>query len=100
MSVHGASIATVSTDKDRIPRKIKKRNFQKFRSQGIKLLKNQTTQVKNQKWIVALMKIIIILKTPPLYKNKQDYGDGTNDKARESDDSPNDTDGCKINIDD
>ena len=46
------------------------------------------------------MKIIIILKTPPLYKNKQDYGDGTNDKARESDDSPSDTDGCARNFDD
>ena len=30
MSVHGASITTVSTNKDRIPHKDKKRKFQKF----------------------------------------------------------------------
>ena len=32
MSVHGASITTISTDRYRIPRKNKKRNFQKFLS--------------------------------------------------------------------
>ena len=36
--------------------RIKERNFQKFQSQGIKYLKNQTNKEKNQKWIVALMK--------------------------------------------
>ena len=40
------------------------------------------------------------LKTPPPYKNKQDYVGGTNDKTRESDDSPSDTDGCARNLDD
>ena len=38
--------------------------------------------------------------TPPQYENKQDYIDGTNDKTRESDDSPSDTDVCERNIDD
>ena len=36
MSVHGASITTVSPGGERIPRKKKKRNFHKFQSQGIK----------------------------------------------------------------
>ena len=36
MSVHGASITAVSPDKDRIPCRIKKIKFRKFRSQGIK----------------------------------------------------------------
>ena len=36
MSVHGASITNVSPDRERIPRKKKKRNFQIFQSQGIK----------------------------------------------------------------
>ena len=36
MYVHGESITTISPDGERIPRKKKKRNFQKFQSQGIK----------------------------------------------------------------
>ena len=40
------------------------------------------------------------MKKPRQYKNKQDYSGGTNDKTRESDDSPNDTDGCAKNLDD
>ena len=40
------------------------------------------------------------LKTPPPYKNKQDYVGGTNDKTRESYDSPSDTDGCARYLDD
>ena len=62
------------------------------------LLKNHTTQVKKQKWIVALMKIYKIKKTPPPYKNMQDYIGSTTYKARESDDSPSGTDGCAINM--
>ena len=38
--------------------------------------------------------------TPPPYKNNQDYDGGNNDKTRESDYYPSDTDGCKRNIDD
>ena len=38
--------------------------------------------------------------TPPPNTNNKDYTDGTNDKTRESDDYPSDTDGCEINIDD
>ena len=44
MSVHGATITTVSPDIYSIPQKNIK-YFQKFRLHGIKLLKNQTTQV-------------------------------------------------------
>ena len=33
-------------------------------------------------------------KTPPPYKNKQDYDGGNNDKTLEYDDYPSDTDGC------
>ena len=43
--------------------------------------------------------------TPPLYTNKHEYIGGTNEKirnsqTRESEDSPSDTDGCEINLDD
>ena len=38
-------------------------------------------------------------KTSPPYKNKQDYVGDNNDKTREYDDSPSDTDGCAINLD-
>ena len=63
MSVHGGSTTTILPDGDLVSRKNKKRNFQRFRSQGIKLLKNQTTQVKEQKWIVVLMKKYTIKNT-------------------------------------
>ena len=43
VSVLGESITTVSPDRDLIPRKKKKINFQKFQSKGIKALKIQTT---------------------------------------------------------
>ena len=36
MSVHGTSTMTVPPDRERIPSKEKKRNLQKFQSQGIK----------------------------------------------------------------
>ena len=62
------------------------------------LLKNHTTQVKKQKWIVAFIKKYIFKKTPPPYKNMQDYVRSTTYKTRESDDSPSGTDGCAINM--
>ena len=37
-------------------------------------------------------------KTPSSCKNKQDYIGGTNDKTRESGDSPSDNDGCAIKL--
>ena len=37
-------------------------------------------------------------KTPSLFKNKKDYIRGNNEKTRESDDSPSDTDGCERNL--
>ena len=37
---------------------------------------------------------------PPPCKNTQDYVVGTNDKTRESNDSPSDTDGGARNLDD
>ena len=51
-----------------------------------------------------MIKKTIIKLTPPLYTNKHEYVGGTNEKTRdsqtrESDDSPSDTDGCAINLD-
>ena len=57
MSIHEASITAAFTDKCCIPCKIKKK-YQKCSSQEKRVSKKQTTQVKNQKWIVSLMKII------------------------------------------
>ena len=99
MSVHGASRTTVSPDKERTPHKIMF-FLQKFRSKEKKVFKNQKTQVKKQKWIVSLMKKNIIKKTPPPCKNKQDYVGGNNDKTRDDDDYPSDTDSCARNLDD
>ena len=46
------------------------------------------------------MKRKIIQKTPPPFKNKEDYISGTYEETRESDDSPSDTDGCARNLGD
>ena len=37
-------------------------------------------------------------KTPPPFKNEQDYIVGTNEKTCESNDSPSDTYGCARNL--
>ena len=37
-------------------------------------------------------------KTPPLFKNKEDYIGDTNEKTREFDDSPSETDVCVRNL--
>ena len=39
-------------------------------------------------------------KTPPPFKNNQDYRGDNNEKTREYDDSPSDTDGCARNLGD
>ena len=86
-------------------RRIKKRNLQKFQSQEIKSLKNQTTKVKNQKVDSSIDETKINLKLTSLpYTNKQDYVGGTNDKTRDSqtrnsEDFLSDTDGCARNLD-
>ena len=46
------------------------------------------------------MKKTNLKKIPPPYKNRKDYVGGTNDKTREYDDSPSDTDGCARHLDD
>ena len=40
----------------------------------------------------------ITKKTPPPFKNKEDYIGDTNEKTHESDDSPSKTDGCASNL--
>ena len=50
--------------------------------------------------VVALIKKTDLKLTPSPYTNKQDQVGVTNDKTRESDDYPSDTDGCARNIDD
>ena len=52
-----------------------------------------------------MIKKTIIKLTPPLYTNKHEYVGGNNEKTRDSqirdsDNSPNDTDGFARNIDD
>ena len=44
------------------------------------------------------MKKTNLKKIPPPYKNRKDYVGGTNDKTREYDDSPSDTDGCALTM--
>ena len=44
------------------------------------------------------MKEYIIIKKPPPFKNKVDYRGDTNDKTRESDVSPSNTDNCARNL--
>ena len=44
------------------------------------------------------MQKTIIRKTPPPFKNKEDYIGDTNEKTCGSDDSPSATDGCVRNL--
>ena len=48
------SIMSESQDGGRIPRKKKKRNYQKPQSQGIKWIKFKTTYAKKQSLVVSL----------------------------------------------
>ena len=89
----------ISTDKDSIPCKDKKKKISETFITGndsTQELDNPSKKAKVDRRIDE--KNIIFKKT--LYKNNQDYDGGTNDKTREYDDSPSDTDGCEINIDD
>ena len=79
MSVHGASITTVSPDGERIPRKKKKK------LSGISITGNKITQEPDNKSkkskvgsIIDEKQIHVELTLPP-NTNKQDYAGGTND---------------------
>ena len=73
---------------------------------GNKITQEPENQSKTSKVDIIIDETKINLKlTPPRYKNKQDYGGGTNDETRdsqtrESEDSQSDTDGCARNLDD
>ena len=54
MSVHGASITTVSPDGERIPRK-KGGKASEISITGNKITQEPDNQSKNQRWVVVLM---------------------------------------------
>ena len=94
MSRHGASIKTVSPDKDCIYRKKEKKS--EILIKGNESILEQYNPSKKAK-VDSIIDEKKSKKTPP-FKNKQDYIGGTNYKTREFDDSPSDTDGCAINL--
>ena len=100
MSVHGASITTVSPDRDRIPREIKKKKISEILITGNKITQEPDNPSKKAEVDSSIDEKKHNKKKPPPYKNKQDFVGGTNDKTREYDDYPSDTDGCEINLDD
>ena len=106
MSVHGASITTISPDRDRIPRKNKKKNLSEILITGNEITQEPDNPNKKAKMDSSIDEMKPNLKlTPPPYTNKHEYIDGTNEKTCdaqtcESDDSPSDTDGCARNLDD
>ena len=55
MSVHGASITTVSPDEERIRKEKKKNTLSDISITGNKITQELDNQSKNQRWVVALM---------------------------------------------
>ena len=100
MSVHGASITTISPDKDRIPKKGEKKKLSEILIIGNEITQEPDNQSKKAKADSSIYEKNLIEKTPPPYKTRQGYEGGNNDKTRESDYSPSDTDACAKNIDD
>ena len=105
MSVHGASITTVSPDGECIPKKKGEKKLSKISITGDKITQEPDNQSKKAKVGSSIegTKIPSIL-TPPPHKNKKDYRDGTNDQTcdyqtREYRDSQSETDGCARNLD-
>ena len=97
LSGHGESLSSLTPYKQRIPLNNKRKKTSDTSIKENKLFKNHTTQVKQQKRIVYLMQKNKI-KTPPPFKNKENYIGDTNEKNRRSDDSPSETDDCAINL--
>ena len=101
MSVHIESITTVSPNKDFIPQKNLKKKLSEISITGNKITQEPDNRSKKEKVVSSIDETKPNLKlTPPPYKNNQDYIGGTNEKTREYDDSPSDTDGCARNLDD
>ena len=101
MSVHGASITTVSPDGESIPRKKVKNKLSEISITGNKITQEPDYQSKKSKVgsIIDETKINVKLAPPP-NTNKQDYKGGTNDKTHdyqicESGSSRSDTDSCE-----
>ena len=100
MSRPGASITTVSPDKELIPRKIKRKKFSETFIKGKETIQVPDNPSKRSKEDSIIDEIIIIIKTPPPFQNKEDYIGGTHEKTCQSDDYPSDTDGCARNLGD
>ena len=101
MSRPGASITTVLPDKERIHCKIKRKKFSETfikEKQSIQVLYNPSKRKKEDSIIDG--KNNNAKKTPPSFKNKEDYIGGTNEKTRESGGSPSDNDGFARNLGD
>ena len=104
MSVHGASITTVSLGGERIIRKGKKK-VSEISISGNKITQELDNQSKKSKVGSSIDETKINVElTPPPNTNKQDCAGVTNDKtrdsqSRESGDSRSETDGCAINLD-
>ena len=105
MSILGASITTVSLDRDCIPMKKKKNKISEISITGNEITQDPDNMSKEPKVGSSIdgTKFPSIL-TPTPYKNKKYYKGGANDKTRDShtretSDSPSDTDSCARNLD-
>ena len=97
MSRPGAIITTTSPEKERIPRKIKRKKIPENsikRKESIQVQDNPSKRA-NEDSIIDEKKH---KKTPPSFKNKEDYIGGTNERTCETNDSASDTDGCARNL--
>ena len=99
------STMTISLDRDRIPRKNKKKKLSETSTTRNKITQDQENTRKESKVGISIegTKIPSILNPPP-YANKKDYKGGTNDKTRDSytretSDFPSNNDSCARNLD-
>ena len=100
MSRHGASIMTVSPYKERTPNKIKSKKISETLIKGKESIQEPVNPIKRAKEDSIIDEKKIIKKIPPPFKNRVYYRGDTNQKTREYDNSPSDTDGCERNLGD
>ena len=98
MSRHGESVPSVTPDKQRIPRKNRRKKTSDTPIKEKGSIQEQDSPNKRAKEDGITDVENIQIRTPAPFKNKEDYIGDTNEKTRGSDDSPSETDGYARNL--
>ena len=98
MSGPGASVTTESPEKQRITRMNRRKKTLDTLIKGKEIIQELYNPSKREKEDSIPDEEKHNKKTPPPFKNKEDYIGDINEKTRESDDSTSETDGCVRNL--